>query len=105
MIAKPYSSKLLPSCCGKASGSRSESFGETDAMRSSEQVAMVLNLSGKEQTRQRRAHQIGEGSTEQCAKPKACDHRALVGREAAGHRHLNGDRAEIGKAAERKRDD
>ena len=53
--------------------------------------------------RQRRAHQIGEAAGEQSAKAEPGDHRPLVGREAAGHRHLDRDRAEIGEAAQARR--
>src|SRR5947199_5477260 len=100
MIANPYSSKLRPSFSAKPSGSRSASFKETDAM-SSVSVAMRRLLLGKHQRRQRGAHQIGEAAREQGAQAKLCDHRPLVGGKSAGHRHLDGNRAEIGKAAER----
>jgi len=62
-------------------------------------------ISGEEQARQGGAHQIGERAGDQGADSQSRDHRPLVGREAAGHRHLDGDRAEIGEAAQRKGDD
>src|SRR4051794_37175056 len=105
MIAKPYSSKLRPTFCAKASGSRSASLSETDATWSSVIVAMTRVLCRNQQPRQRRAHQIGERSGEQRAKPEPGDHRTLVRREAARHRHLDRDRAEIGESTQGKGDD
>src|SRR4051794_32546416 len=105
MIAKPYSSKLRPSFPAKAAGSRSASVSETDAIWSVVIVAIALILSRNQQPRQRRAHQVGEASGEQRADSKAGDHWPLVGREPAGHRHLDRDRAEIGEAAQGKGDD
>src|SRR5437868_12908801 len=102
MMAKPYSSKLRPTFWAKASGSWAASFKETDAMWSAVMVAMPRVLRGNHQPRQRGAHQIGETSGEQRAQAQARDHRPLVGREPAGHRHLDCDRAEVREAAQGK---
>src|SRR5690348_1302310 len=100
MIANPYSSKLRPSFWAKLSGSRSASRSETDAILSALMVAMALRNKAKQQSRQRRAHQVGEAAGEQGANAELGDHRPLVGRKAAGHRHLDRDRAEVRKAAQ-----
>src|SRR5215212_8466859 len=100
MMAKPYSSKLRPRRWAKPSGSRSASFSETDAMWSAVIVAMWPVLRGNHQPRQRGAHQIGKAAGEQGAQAQPRDHRALIGREAASHGHLDRDRAEIGEAAQ-----
>src|SRR5690606_15559337 len=97
MTAKPYSENELPSSSASSSSGRCRS---TVAI-----LSMGATLACEEEPGEGGAHQVGERARGKRAQAEPGDHRALVGREAARHRHLDGDRGEVGEAAQREGDD
>ena len=59
----------------------------------------------EEQSRQCRAHQVGQGSGRQCFEAQLCDDGTLVGRQSTCHGHLDGNRREVGETAQGERHD
>src|SRR6478752_5112261 len=85
----------------RAQRSNPDSRRWIDASHRSSQLRKLRN----HQTGERRAHQVGEAPGQKSTKTELGDHGPLVGREIAGHGHLDGNRAEIGETAQGKSDD